>query len=332
MANAIIERTGGVGVDCDDATATTAQVLTGYTFGGAASDEIQNGAMVNQGTVNYTITTNGGSYTIGQGYHSGSGKVTYTLPSANGGITYTPTAAAQTIPLSGKYLKANSTVSGSSNLTAGNILKGKTIWGVAGSFVNIATVSQVYNGSSFSGFLSGGVINRPTANGTAYQTYYGSFSGKGANGAITSGQLYLTTDTSFGTSSPYGIVSAKSINFSLFSTLRITGYFTASVYVTNYASAYVSMQVTAKERTNNGSTTTVSASINKYTDDFSFRGRYEEDDWGGGTINFDLSYDISSWTDTGSFLEILVSASNKATGSYINWRGMTFYITGIYLT
>lgn len=332
MANAIIERTGGVGVDCDDATATTAQVLTGYTFGGAASDEIQNGAMVNQGTVNHTITTNGGSYTIEQGYHSGSGKVTYTLPSVNGGVTYTPTAAAQTVSLSGKYLKTNNTVLGSSNLTAGNILKGKTIWGVAGSFVNIATVSQVYNGSSFSGFLSSGVINRPTANGAAYQTYAGDFSGKGANGAITSGQLYATTDSSFSTSVPYGVVSAKSINFSLFSTLRITGYFTASVRVVNRATAYVSMGIEVKERTNIGSTTAVSASAKKYTDEFSFQGRYSEDDYGGGTINFDLSYDISSWTDTGSFLEILVSASNKATASTIYWQGMTFYITGIYIS
>ena len=332
MANAIIERGGGVGVDCDDATATTAQVLTGYTFGGAASDEIQNGSMLNQGKQTYTINTNGGVYQIPQGYHNGSGKVTYTLPSDNGGQTFMPTAAAQTVNLSGKYLRANDTVSGSSNLTAGNIVKGKTIWGVAGSFVNMASVSRVYNGSSFSGFLSNGVVNAPTANGQQIHSYWGNLSGKTANAVITSGQIYGTSSTSFSQGYPFGMVSAKSIDFSLFSSIRITGYFTATVYVLFNATAYASMGVTITERTNNGSTTTLVNSQSKYTSDFRYTGTDYDGSTGSGRVNFDFTFDISSWTGGTSFLEILLFESTKSTASSISWRGMSIYVTNIYLS
>lgn len=332
MANAIIERGGGVGVDCDDATATTAQVLTGYTFGGSASDEIQNGSMPNQGKQTYTINTNGGVYQIPQGYHNGSGKVTYTLPSDNGGKTFTPTAAAQTVNLSGKYLKANDTVLGSSNLTAGNIVKGKTIWGVAGSFVNIASVSRVYNGSSFSGFLSDGVVNAPTANGQQIHSYWGNLSGKSANAVITSGQIYGTSPTSFTSGYPFGMVSAKSIDFSLFSSIRITGYFKATVYVLFNDTAYASMRVTVNERTNNGSTTTVANTVYGFTNDFRYAGADYDGSTGSGTVNFDFTFDISSWTGKTSFLEILLAEATKSTGASITWRGMSIYVTNIYLS
>lgn len=333
MGNAIIERVGGVGVDCDDATATTAQVLTGYTFGGSASEELQTGAMPNMGATNYTITTNGGSVNIGNGYHSGSGKVTYTLASASGGTTYTPTASAQTISLSGKYLKNNISVAGSSNLISKNILSGKTIWGVAGSHQNIANVSTVYNGSAFYGFLASGVINAPTAGGSSYETYDNHWCGKSANSAITSGSLYvLVNGNTLGTSRYSRFVSAKSVNFNLFSTLRITGYFKVSVYVLNNRTATASVQFNARERSNDSGATAVVAEASAVTPSFSYTGTDYDGSSGGGTISFDLSFDISDWTDTASFLDVGVRTYERVSSTYVSYSSMGVYITGIYLT
>ena len=79
--------------------ATTAQVLTGRTFYNNSYTK-RTGTMANRGAVTNTITTQGGSYTIPSGYHSGSGKVTASF----------------------------------SNLSAGNIKSGVNIGGVVGDF------------------------------------------------------------------------------------------------------------------------------------------------------------------------------------------------------
>ncbi|MNW55220.1 hypothetical protein D3C74_328680 [compost metagenome] len=55
--------------------ATAAQVLSGTTFSNASGNNLT-GTMVNRGTVTSTITTQGGQYTIPEGYHNGSGKIT----------------------------------------------------------------------------------------------------------------------------------------------------------------------------------------------------------------------------------------------------------------
>jgi len=57
-----------------DANAATNHVLSGKTFYQGGSKKT--GTMPNRGAVTNTITTQGGSYTIPAGYHSGSGKVT----------------------------------------------------------------------------------------------------------------------------------------------------------------------------------------------------------------------------------------------------------------
>ena len=86
--------------------ASTSQVLSGRTFYGSNYTK-QTGTMPNRGAVTNTITTQGGTYTIPSGYHSGSGKVTASF----------------------------------SNLTAGNIKKGVNIGGVVGNVTPAATVS-----------------------------------------------------------------------------------------------------------------------------------------------------------------------------------------------
>lgn len=99
MAECLLLKAGGGGVDCDAATAMKSDVLAGKTFGGKDNDELQTGTMVNNGAKTASLNC-GGSYTIPAGYHNGSGKVT-----AN-------SLASQT----------------SANAAAGDIIKGKTSW------------------------------------------------------------------------------------------------------------------------------------------------------------------------------------------------------------
>lgn len=103
MAECLLLKAGGGGVDCDAATAMKSDVLAGKTFGGKNSDDLQTGTMVNNGAKTASLNC-GGSYTIPAGYHNGSGKII-----AN-------SLASQT----------------SANAAAGDIIKGKTAW-VSGS-------------------------------------------------------------------------------------------------------------------------------------------------------------------------------------------------------
>lgn len=333
MASCLIERLGGVGVDCDNATATPSLVLVGQTFGGATSEELLTGEMPDKGTTNYSITENGGSVTVEEGQHSGSGKVTYQLPSVVGGTTLSPVAIGMTVALTNRYLRNNISVAGSANLIAKNILKGKNIWGVNGSHVNMALVSQIYDGSAFYGFLNKGVINYPTAGGNPIYTGYATWNNADRGTAITSGSLF-TSGELMSTSAPAFLVSARSIDFSLFSTLRITGYFTATgvVFGRRQLSAYSS--VTIKERTNVNGTTAVVDTVSQTTDTLTMTGTGDEGNTLSGSQNFDLSFDISGWTETNAFLELNAVARRDSTApSYeTSWRGMVLYITGIYIS
>ena len=129
MAVATILRSGG-GTDTSDANATAAQILTGYT--GYVNDVLITGTMPNHGAVSISLNC-GGSYTIPQGYHNGSGKVTQSLAVHWGG-TYTPTTSNQTVCASGRWVTGNIICAGASTLTAGNIKKGVTIFGVKGTW------------------------------------------------------------------------------------------------------------------------------------------------------------------------------------------------------
>lgn len=118
------------GVDTEDATATAAQILAGMTA--YVKGAKVTGTMADRGAINQVLPING-SYTIPQGYHNGSGKVTQSIPT-KGAATYTPGTANQTIGAE-QYLSGAQTIKGDANLVAGNILSGKSIFGVAGGVI-----------------------------------------------------------------------------------------------------------------------------------------------------------------------------------------------------
>lgn len=142
MAECLLLKAGGGGVDCDAATAARGDVLSGKTFGGKDNDELQTGTMVNNGAKTASLNC-GGSYTIPAGYHNGSGKVI-----AN-------SLASQT----------------SANAAAGDIIKGKTAYvngsKVTGSLEDRA--SQTY-AVSVAVAVSGGWVRIPFG---AYRTKAG---------------------------------------------------------------------------------------------------------------------------------------------------------------
>ena len=89
--------------------------------------------------------------------------ITGSIPS-KGAATYTPGRSNQTIA-SGQYLSGAQTIKGDSNLVASNIAKGKTIFGISGTYTSDATATAAdiksgktayVNGSKITGTASGG--------------------------------------------------------------------------------------------------------------------------------------------------------------------------------
>lgn len=144
MANAIVLRGGGGGVDCENATAGQAQVLAGYTFGTSTSDELLTGTMTNRGAVSQTITSpTGGTYTIPQGYHNGNGTVTGKKATEQAAYTITPSTANQTIA-SGKFYTGNVTIKADANFVASNIRQNVKIFGVTGTAPDYAAAQRTW--------------------------------------------------------------------------------------------------------------------------------------------------------------------------------------------
>ena len=127
MGVAYIEGAGGGGARSSDITASAADILAGKTDITAESDdEVVQGTMPNNGTVNHSLPING-SFTIAKGYHSGSGKVSQNI-TTKAAATYCATTADQTIA-AGQYLSGTQTIKKltQTNLTGANIKPGVTI-------------------------------------------------------------------------------------------------------------------------------------------------------------------------------------------------------------
>lgn len=171
---------GGGGADLDVITAGAGDVLAGKVIVDKDGEPLT-GTIADRGNWTGTVGMNG-EVTIPGGKHGGSGKVTgpvvtlrgawtsrleingrVTIPKGfhdgNGYVdqalatkaaaTYTPGTANQTIAAN-QWLSGAQTIKGDGNLAAGNIIKGKSIFGVAGS----AFRSEILNYTAYDGNIS----------------------------------------------------------------------------------------------------------------------------------------------------------------------------------
>ena len=146
-----------------DATASAGHILTGKTA--YAGGKKITGSMPDKGAVTHSLPING-SYIIPAGYHNGSGKVTQNI-GTQGAQTITPGTSDQYIS-AGKYLTGIQTVKGDTNLAAGNIAAGKTIFNVSGTFTNDANASSSNLLSGKTAYAGGKKI---TGNITSFKDY-----------------------------------------------------------------------------------------------------------------------------------------------------------------
>ena len=136
--------------------ASDGQVLSGQTYYNTDAKTKRTGTMPNRGAVNQSLAING-SYTIPAGYHNGSGKVTQSIPT-QGGSTTTPGTANKTIVAANRYVNGNIVVAGDPNLTGANIKKGKTIFGVTGTFEGYVTSPlYLFNRGKWNGLQTTGL-------------------------------------------------------------------------------------------------------------------------------------------------------------------------------
>jgi hypothetical protein len=371
MGKAILFGGGGSGVHVDEMTspATASDVYSGDTFATKDNEELVTGNVADK-TTSHTQTLNE-TWTIPAGYHDGTGKVKQNLTyvgkqtstiNANGSVNITPGyhngtgtvtannshyAGGTVIPgtsdtvlkTSGKVLDAKLYIPKQANLVANNIVRGKSIFGVAGGFDTLATMKrdqQVYNGSSFFGWMNGGVIinNRGWGDAWGSASYWNGYSDH-KEVDITSGSLFVERNGHIGYDEEYSarLISAKSIDFSQFSRIRLTGNLAVSMkaYGDRYATAHYTVYQYAVFRfyewTNVSGTRKMVA-----RSDIESSPTLESSDWKNtytGSVNFDESFDISSWSEKNGFLGLRVwDGHDSHEGEYYHTK---ITITGIWL-
>lgn len=148
MAHCPVMGSGRGGIDADSATAQAKYVrgargnTPAKTFLTAGADDPVSGTMPYHNAGAITIGR-GGTYTVPEGEHSGSEKVSFPC-TVKGATTITPGLDAQSIA-AGVYMTGNVTVKGSAVLTPSNIASGHTVCGIAGTMETIAVSQTAWN-------------------------------------------------------------------------------------------------------------------------------------------------------------------------------------------
>lgn len=159
--------------DVSSVTAAAGDVLSGKVIV-TPDGKVTAGTMANNGAVSKTLTAADASYTVPQGYHSGTGTVSIDPETK----TATPTAEQQTItPSAGKVLSsvtvdaipAQYVDTTDATATSADILTGKTAYAggekVEGSMANNGSINGTFDGltttsySVPSGYTSGGSVS-----------------------------------------------------------------------------------------------------------------------------------------------------------------------------
>lgn len=122
MADAILLFSEGESFYPEDYTATPGKVRTGKRFRGNGSYDTQTGTLEEVAAVEHSLPING-SYSIPAGIHSGQDKITQNIPT-QGNTEITPSAAGETVAVSGKYMLTNVTINPVSNFRPDVIKRG----------------------------------------------------------------------------------------------------------------------------------------------------------------------------------------------------------------
>lgn len=278
--------------------------------------------------------TSGGTATSAYIY---SGKIGYVNGAAVTGKmtvksaqTYSPTTTASTIA-SGQYLEGTQTITGYADLQASNIASDKTIWGITGTLGRPNANQTIYNGTTFGGYGAAGLVLNPSRITHKYQ-----MNNANDNSDFTSGVLQIWVNHESGEETGYAnFVTKKSIDFTKYSKIRITGQATASGGGYARVTLYNYILLRLREYANGASSSTAYTS-QQYIIDETHRGTSDEYwSWSGASVTFDLTYDISSWAlSQGFLLGELYFGSTLAGSSYTRYvrGGYWLKITAIYLS
>lgn len=372
MGIAYLYGAGGGGVPTDEMTnpAVASDVYSGETFITKGSDDLVVGTVpdkttnhvqtLNQkwiipagyhdgtGKVTQNLTYvgkqtasigNNGNVAINRGYHDGTGKVTAVNDTHAGGAVY-PTTSSRTISTNGRVLQNKLYIPAQPNLIASNIVRGKSIFGVSGSFDTIETIyrdQRVYNGSAFSGLFSGGVLTKVHPRYISGSKFYSDFNDAPTeNFRISSGSLYCTAFHRY-SGEDYAALCLvpRAINFSKISKVRFTGVWNFAVHTINTGAR---ITVTPFIRINSLTKSGDSVTVNGTSRSVALCGTWiwtpnsYDESWGSsGDISFDAECDVSNLTGN-AFLEIAASPGRGAVDDNKTfWPGVSLVINGIWL-
>lgn len=151
---------GGGGVDLDVITAAADDILSGKVIVDQNGDPLT-------GVLTLSGNAGAGDVLTGKTFYNtnAKSKITGTMQTMSGG-TYTPKSSQQTISCNGKKMTSDVIIKGDGNLTANNILYGKSIFGVSGNVRKYAYkgAATVNSSSSKLSFKESG--------GSTYSLYY----------------------------------------------------------------------------------------------------------------------------------------------------------------